>query len=217
VRLSPNGRELFFASWWARIDTGPLVLNTQQKRLYQVLDHPVDQLLWSPDGSKLAVGACREVWIMELDSNVSVTQLLGQEIPRNDLIGRELKRLDEAVAADPQYPENYLRRAVAYMSLAQYRKAESDLQRFEDLVTSDDHHIGYELFWWLRQCHFNRWNEAAELLTPYAERTMERFPGDISSYSELIEEIVEKAERETRTELSRKWRAKLQDSEYKDD
>ena len=40
---------------------------------------------------------------------------------------------------------------------------------------------------------------------------MERFPIDVPSYQDLIEQIVERAERDGKTELSGLWSAKLQD------
>jgi len=134
LRLSPTGRELFFASWWSHINTGPFVLDTREKQLYQVLDLPVDQLLWSPDGSRLAIGASSEVWIMELDPNVPISQRLGREIPDSDLVAYELEKHSQVIAADPLHPENYLERAVAYMSVNRYQKARSDLRQFDALV-----------------------------------------------------------------------------------
>ena len=97
------------------------------------------------------------------------------------------------------------------MSLDEYQKAESDLRQFDTLVTSDDHHVGGEIFWWLRQCYFNGMYREAELLAPHAKRVMERFPTDVPSYRDLIEEIVERTERDGMTELSGLWNAKLQD------
>jgi WD40 repeat protein len=211
LRPSPSGRELFFASWWSYINAGPIVLDTKEKQLYHVLDYPVDQLLWSPDGSRLAIGAAREIWIMDLDPNVPISQTLGQKIPGNDLARYWLQRHTQAIAAAPSHPENYLERALARMSLDEYQEAEADLRQFDTLVTSDDHHVGGELFWWLRQCYFNRMYREAELLTPHAERVMERFPIDVPSYQDLIEQIVEQTENEGKTELSRRWRAKLND------
>ena len=107
----PSGRELFFASWWSYINTGPIVLDTKDKQLYRVLDYPVDQLLWSPDGSKMAIGAAREIWIMDLDPNVPISQVLGRKIPGNDVIRYQLDKLSNAIVATPAYPENYLERA----------------------------------------------------------------------------------------------------------
>jgi hypothetical protein len=213
LQRSPSGKELFFASWWSYIHVGPIVLDTETKELYQVLDYPVDQILWSPDGSKIAIGASREIWIVDADPNLPISQRLGHKIPGGDLIGYELAKLTRDIAADPLYAENYLERAVAYMSLGRYPDAESDLRQFDAVVTSDDHHIGYELFWWLKECYANGIHDGAALLAPYAERFMERFPAEVPSYQALIVEMIEQHEREGRTELAGRWRTRLQRSE----
>ncbi|MBN1507256.1 MAG: protein kinase [Sedimentisphaerales bacterium] len=210
LQRSPSGKELFFASWWSYKQVGPIVLDTETKELYQVLDYPVDQILWSPDGSKVAIGASREIWILNADPNLLISQRLGSRIPGGDLIAHEVAKLSRAIAVDPLYPENYLERAVAYMSSGRYADVESDLRQFDAVVTSDDHHIGYELFWWLKECYANGMHDGAALLTPYAERFMERFPAEVPSYKPLVVEMAEQHEREGRTELAARWRAKLQ-------
>jgi serine/threonine protein kinase/tetratricopeptide (TPR) repeat protein len=210
LQRSPSGRELFFASWWSYIHVGPIVLDMETKELYQVLDYPADQILWSPDGSKIVIAANCEAWILDADPNLTISRSLGRKIPGGDLIAYELAKLTRAIAADPLYPENYLERAVAYMSLGRYADAESDLQQFDALVTSNDHHIGYELFWWLKECYANGIHDGAALLASYAERFMERFPKEVPSYRSLVVEMAEQHEREGRTELAVRWRAKLQ-------
>ena len=209
LSLSPNGRELCFRTWWSSPNIGPLIFDTQDKQLYRVFDYPVDHIFRSPDGSKLAIGARPKAWIMEVDPNIPICQALGQKIPGNDLIADQIERKSQAIVADPLYPENYLERALAYMSLDEHENAESDMRQFDALVTSDDHHVGYEIFWWLRQCYFNKLYEEAEFLAPHAEKLMERFPADVPSYRELIIEIVEKNESMGKIELAKRWRTKL--------
>jgi hypothetical protein len=200
---------LFFASWWSGIDVGPLVLDIEQSRLYQVFDPPVDQLLWSPDGTKLAIGAARGIWVMEVDPNLPVSQRFGREIPDGDLRQWELDKLTDVIDAGSAYPEDYLERAVAYLSLDRYEEAHSDLTRFCDLVTSDDHHVGYELFWWLRQCIAHGLHRQAATLTPYAAELMNQFPTEVPSYANLIEEIISLNERDGKTDLADRWQARL--------
>ena len=209
MRPSASGRELFFASWWSGIDVGPLVLDIEQSRLYQVFNPPVDQLLWSPDGTKLAIGAARGIWVMEIDPNLPVSQRFGREIPDGDLRQWELDKLTDVIEAGSACPEDYLERAVAYLSLDRYEEAHSDLTRFCDLVTSDDHHVGYELFWWLRQCTAHGLHRQAATLTPYAAELMNQFPTEVPSYANLIEEIISLNERDGKTDLADRWQARL--------
>jgi tetratricopeptide (TPR) repeat protein len=216
LSLSPNGRELAFTSWYPHVDVGPFILDTQYKKLYRVLDYPVDKFIWSPDGSKLAIGAKRDIWIMDIDPNIPTFQILGKPVSENELIAEEIARKSQSIEVDPLYPENYLRRALVYMSIGQYEMAEPDLQQFDTLATSDDHHVGYEIFWWLKQCYTNDLYESAEILVPYAENLIKRFPKDVPSYHNIIVEIVEHFERIGKTELAAKWIAILKDFEEKD-
>ena len=209
LHASPTGRELFFASWWSYINTGPLVLDMADKQLYRVLDHPMDQLLWSPDGSRLAIGAAREIWITELDPNVPISQVLGRPVPGNDLIAYWLQKHTEAIAAAPSHPENYLERALAHMAGDQYDQAKSDLKQVIDLMTPEDHHVGLELFSWLQACCSGELLERAEILNPYAERLMEQFPQDVPSYQAVIESIIDWNQRQGNIERAERWRAKL--------
>ncbi|MBN1509248.1 MAG: protein kinase [Sedimentisphaerales bacterium] len=216
LHRSPSGKELSFASWWSYILTGTFILDTETGELYEMLDHPARQILWSPDGSKIAIVANAEIWILRADPNRLISQRLGRKVRGGDLFAHELAKLDRAIAADPQYPENYLERAVAYLSAGRDDEAESDLRQFDTVVTSDDHHIGYELFWWLKECYANGMHDGAALLAPYAEKLMERFPAEVPSYRNLIVEMVKQHEHEDRTELAARWRARLQTFESKE-
>ena len=187
---------------------GPIIFDTQEKQLYRVLDYPVDQIFRSPDGSKLAIGTRPTAWIMEMDPNVTICQVLGQKIPDNDLIADEIRRISQDIVGDPLWPKNYIRRAVAYMSLDKYQNAESDLQQFETL-TVNDNHLGYEIFWWLRQCYKYELYKQAQFLLPYAEKLMEHFPEEVPSYLDLIEEIIEINSENGKIELADIWKAKL--------
>jgi hypothetical protein len=217
LERSPSGKELFFASWWSYIHVGSLVLDTQTKELYEVLDYPADQILWSPDGSKIAIAANRAIWVLDANPSLPISQRLGRKIPGGDLIAHELAKLDRAIAADPGYPENYLERAVGYMSVGRYPEAESDMRQFDALVTKDDHHIGYELFSWLKECYGNNLLDTAARLEPYAEKFMERFPAEVPSVQPLIVEMTAQHERAGRTDLAGRWKAKLQGLEAQGD
>ena len=128
-----------------------------------------------------------------------------------DLIIREIENKSRAIAADPIYPENYLRRAVAFISLDEHEKAKSDLRQFDALATSRDHHVSYEMFRWLKQYYVNEFYDEAGLLAPHAEKLMDRFPADIPSYRDLIGDIVKVNERRDKPEIASRWRAKLQE------
>lgn len=195
---------------WSYFNIGPIILDTETKEIYQVFDYPARQILWSPDGARVAVVAAAELWILDVDPHLPIRRRLGRRIPGGDLIGYELAKLDRAIAADPLYPENHLERAVACLSLGRYAEAESDLRQFDALVTSDDHHVGYELFLWLKECYGNGLREAADRLSPYAERFMERFPAEVPSFRSLIVEMVERHERDGRIELASRWKERLQ-------
>jgi len=215
VRMSPDGRELCFASFYPHIDVGPFILDTRSRRLYRVLDFPVDYFARSHDGSRLAIGAKRGIWIMDIDPNLTTGEALGQLLPDNDIITCEIEKMSEAIAADPIYPEHYLRRALAYMSIAQYDKAESDLNQFDAAATGDDHHVGYEIFWWLRECYRDQLYERAELLEPHADRLMERFPADVPSYMDMVEEIITRMRHSENTMFADKWTTKLESPDNK--
>ena len=217
LNRSPSGSELSFASRWSYLNVGPFILDTETKELYQVLDHPAVQILWSPDGSKIAIDANADAWVLDADPNRPISQRLGSKIPGGDLFAYELAKLTRTIAADPDYPENYLERAVAYLSFGRYPESESDLRQFEALVTRDDHHIGYELFSWLKDCYDNKLLDAAGRLEPYAERFMERFPAEVPSFRPLIVEMVTQHERAGRTEPAARWKAELQRSESQGD
>ena len=213
LSLLPHSRELCLTSRYSNIDAGPFIVDTRNERLYRVLNHPVDRVVWSPDGSKLAIGATRDIWIMDADPNFPTFQDLGEPSSEADLINDEIKKKSQAIANDPLYPENYLRRAVDYMSLNQYQEAQSDLEQFDALVTSDDHHVGFEIFWWLRQCYDGQLDKEAELLAHYAEKLMDRFPADVPSYRDLIIAIAKRNEKNGKPELARRWRMKLQETQ----
>jgi serine/threonine protein kinase/Tfp pilus assembly protein PilF len=215
LNLSPDGRELCFRTWWSSVMIGPIIFDTQQKQLYRVLDYPVDQIFRSPDGTKLAIGTRPTAWIMEMDPNVPICQMLGQKIPDNDLIADEIRRISQDIVSDLLWSKNYIRRAVAYMSIEQYQKAQSDLQQFETL-TVNDNHLDYEIFWWLRQCYKYELYKQAQFLLPYAEKLMEHFPAEVPSYRDLIEEIVEINSENEKTELAEVWRAKLRELDNND-
>jgi hypothetical protein len=72
------------------------------------------------------------------------------------------------------------------------------------------------LFLCLKNCYANSLHDAAARLAPYAERFMERFPAEVPSYRDLIVKMTEQHEREGRTELAARWRAKLQAFESKE-
>jgi tetratricopeptide (TPR) repeat protein len=209
--LSADGRELSFYGMYSQIDTDVFVLDTHSWRLYRFLNYPVDRFARSPDGSRLAVGAKRDIWMMEVDPNFPTCQILGQEIPANDLVGYTIEQYTQAIAADPLYPENYLERALAYMSLDQYGKAGADLEQFDALITRDDHFAGYAIFECLRQYYLRRLYEQAEFLAPHAEKLMNRFPEDMPSYRDLILKIIEENESNSKNELAERWRLKLQE------
>lgn len=206
----------FPLTWWSSVTIGSIVFDTQEKQLYRVFDYPVDQLFRSPDGTKLAIGTRPTAWIMEVDPKVPICQSIGQKIPGNDLISYEIERISQNITTDPLWPKNYIRRALAYMSLNQYRKAQSDLQQFVTLAMNDEH-LGYEIFWWLRQCYENQLDKQAEFLIPYAEKLMERFPADVPSYRDLIEECAEINTQNGKIEVAEQWRAKLQELDDKDE
>jgi tetratricopeptide (TPR) repeat protein len=194
---------------------GPIIFDTQQKQLYRVFDYPVDQIFRSPDDSKLAIGTRPKAWIMEVDPNIPVCQAIGQKIPSNDLIADEIKRISQDIVNDPLWPKNYIRRAIAYMSIDQYQNAESDLQQFEAL-TMNDNHLGYEIFWWLKQCYKYELYKQAESLIPHAENLMEHFPSDVPSYRDLIVECAEINAQNGKIELAEQWKAKFRDLDKKD-
>jgi serine/threonine protein kinase/Tfp pilus assembly protein PilF len=210
LSLSPDGRELWFRAWWTPANIGSFILDTQEMQLYRVFDYPVDSLFRSQDGSKLIIGTRPTAWIMEVDPNVSICQPFGGKIADNDLITDQIETKSQAIAADPLYPENYLERGLAYMSLGQKQKAESDLQQFDRLVTKDDHHVIYRIFLWMKEYYTNELDETAEFLAPYAEHLMDRFPEDVASYRDLMVAIVDKTESDGRSEIADRWRAKLQ-------
>ncbi|MEJ2703538.1 MAG: hypothetical protein P8Z79_13960, partial [Sedimentisphaerales bacterium] len=210
LSLSPDGRELWFRAWWTPANIGSFILDTQEMQLYRVFDYPVDSLFRSQDGSKLIIGTRPTAWIMEVDPNVSICQPFGGKIADNDLITDQIETKSQAIAADPLYPENYLERGLAYVSLGQKQKAESDLQQFDRLVTKDDHHVIYRIFLWMKEYYTNELDETAEFLAPYAEHLMDRFPEDVASYRDLMVAIVDKTESDGRSEIADRWRAKLQ-------
>jgi len=211
ISPSPDGRELCFTTGYGPLKIGPFILDTQHKRLYEVLAYPVDEIVRSPDGSRLAIGANRDVWIMEIDPNLSTCEALGHAVSEKGIVTCEIQRMTRSIVADPFHPENYLRRSLAFMSLDEREKAESDLGQFDALVTSEDHHVGYEVFWWLKRCYVNTLYDRAELLAPHAEKLMERFPDEVPSYRDLVEDIIKQNERNGKPELAARWRAKLQE------
>jgi len=215
LSLSPDGRELYFASFYPHVDVGPFILDTRSKKLYRVLDYPVDLFVRSPDGSRLAIGAKRDIWIMDTDPNVTTCEIFGRPLPDNDIISYEIEKLSSAIAADPAYPENYIRRALAYMSIEQFDRAESELNQLDAAATGDDHHVGYEMFWWLRECYRDQLYERAKLIEPHADKLMERFPADVPSYRDMVEEIITRMRRSENTMFADKWTTKLEIQEKK--
>lgn len=152
---------------------------------------------------------------MEVDPNIPICQILGEKIPDNDLTSYEIEKISQDIATDPLWPKNYIRRAIAYMSIDQYKKAESDLEQFAALAMNDEH-LDYEMFWWLRQCYKNQLYKQAEFLIPYAEKLMTRFPADVPSHRDMIEEIVKINTENGRIELAELWKTKLQKLDNKD-
>jgi serine/threonine protein kinase len=215
LSLSPDGRELCFRTWWSPVMIGPIIFDTKEKQLYRVFDYPVDQIFRSLDGTKLVVGTRPKAWIMEVDPNVPICQSIGQKIPDNDLVADEIRRISQDIVNDPLWPNYYIQRAIAYMSGDQYQKAQSDLEQYVALVMNDDR-LGYEIFWWLRQCYKAQLYKQAEFLIPYAEKLMEHFPSDVPSYRDLIEECAEINTQNGKLELAEMWKAKLRDLDNND-
>jgi len=212
LHLFPNRKEIYVCSgsWYA--DSGGWILDLQDKGVRHVFDSPVLLLKVSPDGSRMALNARDELYLADLEPNVPIWQNMGTAESMEQFLQRRVHEQTLAIAAGPIDAEACFERARTYLALQQYDPAAKDLEVFSQLITPEDKHLFYMLFWWgWRYCICNLFEEG-ELLMVKAAELMPMFPDvQFGSYGQMhpIMNLVKLYEKWGKPELAEKWRARL--------
>jgi serine/threonine protein kinase/Flp pilus assembly protein TadD len=139
---SPDGQELSMGNY--ERDSGLWIYDLKAGKASKVIRGSFEVCSWSPpDTSKMALGRTywdlNEIWVADLDPNVSTTQALGPgrtiEEHCHEMVSHYTRRID----IEPEITRHYLNRARFYISLEDKEKAVADVEQCAKLLRSSDH------------------------------------------------------------------------------
>ncbi|MHC4735157.1 MAG: LamG-like jellyroll fold domain-containing protein [Planctomycetota bacterium] len=139
VNWSPNGREL---SSGGHGNSGLWIYEPDTKTTSKVLSGPIGWSSWSrPAMSQFAFQRMygilhREIWIANLDPNVSTIEALGPGRTIEEHFQEMAVLFTRRIDTNPEDAENYLSRARSYIYLENKEKAFADLEKYADIVKS---------------------------------------------------------------------------------
>lgn len=212
VRWSPDGKELSVGGY-SDSSLGLWIFDVERKNAWQISGAPAITCIWSPDGSRTVIEIKRpfeEVWLATLDPNTPTYQALAPALTREEYLRHRLKQSTHLIDIDSLNANNYLSRAIVYISLNKYEKAAADLEKCAKLVKSGDHPALSSMNKWARVYYEQGQYEEAELLSLKAldirRRVLgEEHPDTLDSLNNLIE-LYEAWDKPKEAD---KWRAKL--------
>jgi tetratricopeptide (TPR) repeat protein len=138
---SPNGQELSVGSygnsglWIYELDN-----EKQIRKASKVLSGSFASCTWSrPEISRMVIqrvygGLHREIWVADLDPNVSTTEALGPGRTLEQHCQELISLYNRRIKTDPEDVESYLWRARLYMYLKDREKAFAGLDKFANIV-----------------------------------------------------------------------------------
>ena len=131
LNWSPDGRQLSigwpFGLWIYDLDT---------KTASKVLSGSFGPCSWSrPDISRFTIqrqygGLHREIWVANLDPNISTTEALGRGRTFEEHCQEMVDYYTRRIKANPEDALSYYRRAVSYVYLQDREKAFADLEKY---------------------------------------------------------------------------------------
>ncbi|UCE46663.1 MAG: tetratricopeptide repeat protein, partial [Phycisphaerales bacterium] len=132
VQWSPNGKELYIGGFPNTDELGLWIYDFEKKHAWHIFDYPVTWCSWSVDHSKLAIGVhtpYEEIWITELDPNLTTYQNLSAVLTREEFLQERRKRYEKnvtTIGASSSTGQECLNNLTA-IAINQYRAAEYDL------------------------------------------------------------------------------------------
>jgi tetratricopeptide (TPR) repeat protein len=142
LNWSPDGQELSIGYYG---NTGLWIYDVKERKASKVLSDSFAWCSWSaPDISKIAIEKVygvlhHEIWVADLDPNVSTTEALGPERTVEEHCQEMLDLYTHRIDTDPEDERNYLSRAECYIYLQDREKAFADLEQCAKLLRSRDH------------------------------------------------------------------------------
>jgi serine/threonine protein kinase len=139
LNWSPNGRELGIQG------IGLWIYNLDTKTVANVLSDHIGWCSWSrPDISRFAFqrqwsSLFREIWVTELDPNVSTAEALGPPRTVEEYYQEMVDYYTRRIDTGPENPARYLSRAECYIYLQNREKAFADLEQCAKLLRSRNH------------------------------------------------------------------------------
>jgi len=208
-----DGKTLIFNSISHYNQLGMCLFDIERKEATHVLNltRPWCRTIWSPDGSQLIVDPYTDpyVWILDIDPAMSPAEALAPALTTDEFLRGLLEKWDQRIEAEPSWAENYVSRAIVSLAAKDYDRARRDIDQCARLINESNDPACHAILHWTRMyCEYDR-HTAAELLIPQVERLMDRFPEEVSSYKNLIKEIIDEYESNDKVELANRWRAKL--------
>ncbi len=212
VRWSPDGKELSLGGF-SDSSLGLWIFDVGRKNAWQISGAPAITCIWSPDGSRTIIEIKRpfeEVWLATLDPKIPTYQALAPALTREEYLQRRLEQTTHLIDTDPLNANNYLSRAIVYISLHKYEKATADLEKCAKLVESSDHPALSSMNKWARVYSNEGQYEEAEPLSLKALETRRRVLGEEHQDTlESIKKLIKLYEAWGKPEKAEQWRAKL--------
>jgi len=180
LQWHPNGKTIVINSSSYYNQMGMCLLNVEDSEMTHVFNvgRPWCRTLWSPDGSQMLMSpyAHEDWWLWDIDPNVPLTETLAPALTTEDFLTQQLTKWNQRIEAAPLYADNYVSRAVVYMALKDFDRAEQDLNHGATLITeSNDPAINTIIFWAWMYARTDRTTEA-QLWAHCKTQLTERFP-----------------------------------------
>ncbi len=155
LQWHPNGKTLILSSRYYDSQMGVCLFDIETGKATHVLNltRPWCQTMWSPDGSRLLISpfvtaAGTPPWIMKIDPERPVEEVLAPALSTEDFLRMLRKRWDQRIAADPVYAKHYVDRAVVRLASGDYEGAEQDVKHCAQLIDDPNDPALHALRYW---------------------------------------------------------------------
>jgi len=111
----PDGREVSITGYHGS-SLGAWIFDTRTQEARRMLDGPITQARWSPDGSKMAIGLGLpywEIWVAELDPNRPTAEAFGATRTVEEHCREQIEHYSRGIMIDPNCLDAHLRRTDA--------------------------------------------------------------------------------------------------------